>query len=430
MKRKHGAFLVTLFVTLLLPSGAIPSFAAMIISDGSDGEFHPLGSQTIHLEDEAPDGVFNFTTIHIPENVTITFEQNNLNTPVFFAATGSVLIEGTVNISGQHYSRTAGPGGGEGGLRSVNAAGIPGQGLSPGAGGPVTLDQGNGGGGGGMATSGQIASSRTGSQPAAGGSWINRPVLNPNTSGHGGSGGGGGGGRLFFGVNITGGSGGGAGGGLQISTPGNMTIRGRLIANGGHGAWAFANIFAHGGPGGGGSGGNIELYANSVELTDTSVLQTRGGAGGGLSTEPVSQDPYRFSSGANGGYGYLFIESDEFTLEAGATIDTIIIPPVNADFDNDADVDGADLLIWQRGYGLAGGATHEQGDANHDEAVDHNDLDIWQQQLGLTMIATQPALGISVPEPRSLAISTWWSLLLSIGFAFRRRSATTSPAAP
>jgi len=158
-----------------------------------------------------------------------------------------------------------------------------------------------------MATTGGTATSRTGSNPGAGGVIIPRPVLVPGRTGGGGSGGGGGGGRLFYGVDITGGPGGGGGGALQISTPGQLTLSGSLVANGGHGGWAFANAFAHGGPGGGGAGGQIELFASQFIITTNATIQLRGGAGGGLSTEPVPNNPFYYSSGANGGSGYVYL---------------------------------------------------------------------------------------------------------------------------
>lgn len=89
MKSAIGRTLLTSFLVLWVAAMTAPvALAEMVVSDGSDGAFHPLGSQTINLEDVAPDGIFNFTTIHIPEGATITFLHNNLNTPVFFAATG------------------------------------------------------------------------------------------------------------------------------------------------------------------------------------------------------------------------------------------------------------------------------------------------------------------------------------------------------
>ena len=157
-----------------------------------------------------------------------------------------------------------------------------------------------------MATTGGTATSRTGSNPGKGGLKIKRPVLVPGQPGGGGSGGGGGGGRSLFGVNISGGPGGGGGGALQVSTPGQLTLSGSLVANGGHGGWAFANALAHGGPGGGGAGGQVELFANKLIITSNATIQVQGGAGGGLSTEPVPRDPFVYSSGANGGSGYVY----------------------------------------------------------------------------------------------------------------------------
>ena len=158
-----------------------------------------------------------------------------------------------------------------------------------------------------MATGGGTATSRTGDAPGRGGTATARPVLAPGQTGGGGSGGGGGGGRLFFGVDIPGGDGGGGGGALQISTPGQLNLSGKLLANGAHGGVAFANAFAHGGPGGGGAGGHIELFAQEFIISTNALIQTRGGAGGGLSTEPVSRDPYYYSTGANGGAGYVYL---------------------------------------------------------------------------------------------------------------------------
>ncbi|RIK70861.1 MAG: hypothetical protein DCC67_20570 [Planctomycetota bacterium] len=65
-----------------------------------------------------------------------------------------------------------------------------------------------------------------------------------------------------------------------------------------------------------------------------------------------------------------------------------------ADFDSDADVDGADLLAWQRGFGVTGSATRAMGDANQDQAVNALDLDVWKQQFGAAVAA--------VPEPATL----------------------------
>ena len=77
-------------------------------------------------------------------------------------------------------------------------------------------------------------------------------------------------------------------------------------------------------------------------------------------------------------------------------------PALDADFNLDGRVDGADFLIWQRGYGTTGGAAHAQGDADRNGVVDSADLAIWQATLG----ASVPAVVVSgaVPEPATIGL--------------------------
>jgi hypothetical protein len=54
-----------------------------------------------------------------------------------------------------------------------------------------------------------------------------------------------------------------------------------------------------------------------------------------------------------------------------------------ADFDLDGDVDGRDMLIWQRGFGRSGlDVERQHGDATGDHDVDANDLAVWQATYG------------------------------------------------
>jgi hypothetical protein len=55
---------------------------------------------------------------------------------------------------------------------------------------------------------------------------------------------------------------------------------------------------------------------------------------------------------------------------------------IDADFDDDNNVDGQDLLIWQRGNGLTGVAENSDGDANYDWDVNGSDLNGWKDQFG------------------------------------------------
>jgi hypothetical protein len=99
--------------------------------------------------------------------------------------------------------------------------------------------------------------------------------------------------------------------------------------------------------------------------------------------------------------------------------DNIIIEGLtgaNADFDQDGDVDGSDLLTWQRGFGV--GATFVDGDANGDGTVDDLDLAIWQSQYGRTSGGLETIA--AVPEPASLALA------MGLGLAVASTGARTS----
>ena len=67
-----------------------------LYSDGSDGAFY---ASTNMIVDLPPDGIFNFTTITIDDGVIVNFNRNADNTPVYFLATGEVIINGIINIS-------------------------------------------------------------------------------------------------------------------------------------------------------------------------------------------------------------------------------------------------------------------------------------------------------------------------------------------
>ena len=57
--------------------------------------------------------------------------------------------------------------------------------------------------------------------------------------------------------------------------------------------------------------------------------------------------------------------------------------PFQADFNQDNNIDAGDFLTWQRGMGSSG-ATLADGDANRSGVVDGDDLDVWQRQYGTT----------------------------------------------
>src|SRR3989442_8484990 len=101
-------------------------------STGADGAFSPTQTQSIQLP---ASGVFNFTTVNIPQNVRITFIRNARNTPVTILASGNISIAGTISLDGGAGSASntingtdggglGGPGGFDGGRGGTTVAGV------------------------------------------------------------------------------------------------------------------------------------------------------------------------------------------------------------------------------------------------------------------------------------------------------------------
>jgi hypothetical protein len=104
----------------------------------------------------------------------------------------------------------------------------------------------------------------------------------------------------------------------------------------------------------------------------------------------------------------LSTSSPPFNFSIAATVTTAIRvaqpPPANGDFDSDGDVDGSDLLIWQRGLGLTTATSKGQGDANGDGAVNSADLAIWQATFGQAFPGAGAIANAPVPEPTTLIL--------------------------
>jgi hypothetical protein len=89
----------------------------------------------------------------------------------------------------------------------------------------------------------------------------------------------------------------------------------------------------------------------------------------------------------------------KFTL----TLDPIVTPVDDADFNGDLVVDGADFLIWQRGFGLSAQPDKSTGDADGDGNVNDADLTAWKLQFGT--VITPPTPVNAVPEPTAIALA-------------------------
>jgi hypothetical protein len=97
-----------------------------------------------------------------------------------------------------------------------------------------------------------------------------------------------------------------------------------------------------------------------------------------------------------------------FTLPVEYQVAAAFLP---ADFNSDGSIDAIDLTAWQASYGIAAGASREQGDADGNGVVDGADFLAWQQSVG------QPSGGevasSVVPEPaETILVMTAASVLI------------------
>lgn len=90
-------------------------------------------------------------------------------------------------------------------------------------------------------------------------------------------------------------------------------------------------------------------------------------------------------------------------------------PLVDANFDDDLDVDGNDFLIWQRGLGT--GTTNASGNTDGDTDVDATDLANWKAKFGLPVAVPVAA---AVPEPGCAALAAI-GLIACLGVKRRNR---------
>jgi hypothetical protein len=233
-------------------------------STGSDGALDfssltNLGYSTnivINMADH-PNGVYQYTYVTIPNNVTVTFIPNANNTPVTWLVQSNVVIRGAINISGQGPNGAAGGLGGPGGFRGGTGGASPTSGQGPGGG----LSQ---YGSGGNASFGSAGSTVWGSiQPGA---TYGNIYLIPLVGGSGGGGQG-----------STGGYGG--GGAILIAASGYVEIDGVVSSVSSYTYWYSepnGNVI-----GGSGSGGAIRVVASKVigsgQITTSPVYA--GGAG-------------------------------------------------------------------------------------------------------------------------------------------------------
>src|SRR5215212_8610673 len=225
--RPHGRRAVAALAIALLLACAAPQARAQntlnIFSSGStgaDGAFAPTASLSVAVPES---GVFNFTTINIPNTVQVIFLRNSKNRPVTLLASGDVTIAGTIVVdakagNGNGGGGAGGPGGYDGGSGGypfdASFVGITGDGPGggPGGTGSPTNSCPSGGAGAGYAAVGNNGGGPSGGI-ATGGPRYGASTVTPLVGGSGG-----GGGAAWTGR--SGGAGGGGGGAILIASSG------------------------------------------------------------------------------------------------------------------------------------------------------------------------------------------------------------------
>ncbi|MDX2009652.1 MAG: hypothetical protein SFW67_05660, partial [Myxococcaceae bacterium] len=247
------ALVITCPATFTIISGVISVMSSCSV---------PTPSQQVIPQDGGMDAILISTPAFRIADAGSLFISGSSH-PVIFAVLGDVDIGGALDVS-PSSTGTSGPGG-----NNVVECGA-GRGAD---GGTNASNPRGGGGGGGFGTPG-----------ARGGNGENATLLGGaagTTSGNdglvplrGGCAGGNGGGLQGPGL------GGRAGGAVQITTTGELRVRGRITASGWGGLGGNADLETAEGPGGGGggSGGGILLEARRVSVTGR--LTANGGGGG------------------------------------------------------------------------------------------------------------------------------------------------------
>lgn len=282
-------------------------------STGADGAFSPTVNTQLALP---PDGIFNFTTVNIPTGVTVTFAKNATNTPVTILASGDVIIQGTIDVSGGSSADVGaagdgnvgddglpgvgGPGGFDGGVAGLVGSNTRGSdGIGPGGGGgglPGVFAPCGGVGGGFASQTGTPNQTQCSTQKP--GQVYGVPELLPLIGGSGGGGG-------AAGTAFRGSGGGGGGGAVLIASSGMVSVSGSILANGGKAG--DVSGAASGGSGGGGSGGAIRIIATSLQ-GDGQISAQKGGAGSTISSRSFASDA---------SHGRIRLEAETITRTAG-----------------------------------------------------------------------------------------------------------------
>ncbi len=158
----------------------------------------------------------------------------------------------------------------------------------------------------------------------------------------------------------------------------------------------------------------LSLLGYTPSPADTFAILTAGSLVGSFANVNNGAR-LNISSGGTGSFQVNYGPGSSFGANQVVLSDFLGTATFTADFDNDGDVDGADLAEWQAAYGL-----NSNADADGDNDSDGRDFLAWQRQFGsgLPLTATQS----TVPEPSGLMLS-----LLVVACSFLNRQFNIKP---
>jgi hypothetical protein len=128
-----------------------------------------------------------------------------------------------------------------------------------------------------------------------------------------------------------------------------------------------------------------------VQLYVDNALASGSYAWDGVSNTTHAIDTVHWGNSSRAGAALGMMDFHKLTVDVGP------FATLAADFNEDTFVNRDDLDNWMNGVGM-NSATHQQGDADGDADVDGADFLVWQRQIGSAAVATQ------VPEPAGIGM--------------------------
>jgi len=160
--------------------------------------------------------------------------------------------------------------------------------------------------------------------------------------------------------------------------------------------------------------GDLDVFIANIGGAPNVVWINQGGAQGGIAGQFADSGYLLLASSTARGVALGDLDNDgeldAFVTNYGASDiaqpNTVWLNRnVSADFDLDNDIDGADFLTWQSGFGITTGATLANGDADENGTVDSADLAIWESQMGTSVLLVATSFESQSVQPSTNLIS-------------------------